>query len=195
MSSLTKLDSLGKKLFIQLDNTSKENKNKHLLRFAAQLIERKKFEEVQISFLMVGHTHNDVDQMFSLISKRLFKSNTKNLQQLRTKIRESSTKVSSFFFSFLFSSFFFSFFLFFSSIFFFPFSFFFLQNNELKIKTIKLSINSRVITSLVDAKKWLDKKLVLHSKTKFFLKYSTISNLSYQTANHLTTYRSIIFSS
>ena len=127
MSSLTKLDSLGKKLFIQLDNTSKENKNKHLLRFAAQLIERKKFEEVQISFLMVGHTHNDVDQMFSLISKRLFKSNTKNLQQLRTKIRESSTKVSSFFFSFLFSSFFFLSFFF---LFYFLLSFFFLFSTK-----------------------------------------------------------------
>ena len=120
--SLKRLDHLGKKLYVQLDNTAKENKNIHVLRFFGKLVKEQKFEEIQISFLMVGHTHNDVDQLFSMISKRLFKSNTKDLRQLRDKIKQSTQRVSFLFFSFLLFSFlFFSFlfsFLFFSFFFF-----------------------------------------------------------------------------
>lgn len=65
------IKSLPKKLMIQMDNTSRENKNNTVLRFAGYLVERQLFESVVISFLPVGHTHCDVDQLFSCFSREL----------------------------------------------------------------------------------------------------------------------------
>ncbi|PIK34158.1 hypothetical protein BSL78_29027 [Apostichopus japonicus] len=64
-------DYLGKVLFLQMDNCFRENKNKFVLSFAALLVERDIFEEVYIHFLPVGHTHEDVDQMFSCVARHL----------------------------------------------------------------------------------------------------------------------------
>ena len=78
---------------LQLDNTSRENKNKYLLSFLAHLVELKAFKKVYISllivfdlniiiylhaqirvnFLPVGHTHEDVDQFFSKVSTYLLR--------------------------------------------------------------------------------------------------------------------------
>ena len=62
---------LPKLLYIQLDNCWRENKNKFLFAFLAELVWRGVFDEVQISFLIKGHTHFCPDQMFSRISVRL----------------------------------------------------------------------------------------------------------------------------
>jgi hypothetical protein len=63
---------LPKRMFLQLDNTSKfvspaqraaerlggrENKNKYLLAFLGNLVQRGVFTEVILGFLPVGHTH------------------------------------------------------------------------------------------------------------------------------------------
>jgi hypothetical protein len=48
---------LPNKLFIQLDNTCKENRNKILFSFFDLLLRRGIFNEIYISFLPVGHTH------------------------------------------------------------------------------------------------------------------------------------------
>jgi hypothetical protein len=37
-----------------------DNKNQHLLGFLSLLTVREVFEEVQLRFLMVGHTHEDM---------------------------------------------------------------------------------------------------------------------------------------
>lgn len=58
------------KLHLQLDNAS-DNKSKAFFGFAAQLIEEGVFDEVNMNFLIVGHTHEDVDQYFSVISQHL----------------------------------------------------------------------------------------------------------------------------
>uniref|UniRef100_A0A8W8MM29 DUF7869 domain-containing protein n=1 Tax=Magallana gigas TaxID=29159 RepID=A0A8W8MM29_MAGGI len=42
-----------------------EMRHMYVLAFMAYLVERKIFRKVKISFLMVGHTHEDVDQVFS----------------------------------------------------------------------------------------------------------------------------------
>ncbi|CAC5417793.1 unnamed protein product [Mytilus coruscus] len=52
---------LKKKIYDQLDNCSRENKNKYLLALLALLVKWKKTEEVYVNFLMVGHTHEDID--------------------------------------------------------------------------------------------------------------------------------------
>ena len=57
-------------LFVQVDNCS-ENKCKTLLALADLLVERNIFEKVQFNFLVVGHTHEDIDQWFSTFSKKI----------------------------------------------------------------------------------------------------------------------------
>ncbi|XP_060551751.1 uncharacterized protein LOC132713258 [Ruditapes philippinarum] len=55
-------------LYLQMDNCYGQNKNKYTLGFLARLIEEKIFKKVKLSFLLVGHTHEDVDQVFSRFS-------------------------------------------------------------------------------------------------------------------------------
>lgn len=52
---------------LQLDNTSKENKNSTVLVYLAILLLKGVFDSVTVSFLPVGHTHEDIDQLFSRI--------------------------------------------------------------------------------------------------------------------------------
>ena len=40
------------------------------------------FQEINVSFLPVGHTHTDVDQMFSRFSKHLQNANALTRQEL-----------------------------------------------------------------------------------------------------------------
>lgn len=54
-------------LYLQLDNCWRENKNQYMLGYCHWLIEMHCFEEIYMSFLPVGHTHEDVDQMFSVV--------------------------------------------------------------------------------------------------------------------------------
>ncbi len=49
----------------------KANKNRYLLAFFSLLIARDVFEEVQLGFLVVGHTHEDIDGCFGYLSKKL----------------------------------------------------------------------------------------------------------------------------
>jgi hypothetical protein len=56
-------------LYLQLDNCIRENKNTYVITFLAWMIERGVFKVVKLSFLPVGHTHFDNDQVASRISK------------------------------------------------------------------------------------------------------------------------------
>jgi hypothetical protein len=58
-------------LYLQLDNAP-DNKSKRFLAFVAYLIQKKVFKKVKLSYLIVCHTHEDVDSLFSAIS-RFFK--------------------------------------------------------------------------------------------------------------------------
>jgi hypothetical protein len=49
----------------------KDNKNWHLLAFLSLLITKGVFEEVKLGFLVVGHTHEDIDRCFGYLSKKL----------------------------------------------------------------------------------------------------------------------------
>jgi hypothetical protein len=66
---------LPKKLLLQMDNYVKDNKNWHLLVFLSLLITKEVFEEVQLGFLIVGHTHEDIDGNFGYLSKKLKEQN------------------------------------------------------------------------------------------------------------------------
>ena len=60
-----KLPTLNPILYLQLDNCS-ENKNKVLFGFLSDVVGRGVFEEIHTCFLTVGHTHEDIDQFFSV---------------------------------------------------------------------------------------------------------------------------------
>ena len=63
--------SLPPKLHVQIDNCFKENKNNHMFGFLAALVQLELFVTVTASFLLRGHTHEDVDQGFSRGSKKV----------------------------------------------------------------------------------------------------------------------------
>jgi hypothetical protein len=88
--------SLPKKLYIQLDNTCKDNKNYKFLAFCAFLLFagfvifffscyisfRRYVSVIEIYFLPKGHTHGQIDQMFSCFSQFLKKLPAKTLMEL-----------------------------------------------------------------------------------------------------------------
>eukprot|EP01034_Spumella_vulgaris_P021246 gene21246-27263_t len=59
-------------LKLQFDNCG-DNKNKESLAFYSLLIEGYNFDEIEIAFLIVGHTHASIDQYFSVIAKAIRK--------------------------------------------------------------------------------------------------------------------------
>ncbi|KAL3133949.1 hypothetical protein ABBQ32_008396 [Trebouxia sp. C0010 RCD-2024] len=50
-----------------MDNCAKDNKNCTVLGFCALLVELGVVETVEINFLPVGHTHEDIDGLFGLL--------------------------------------------------------------------------------------------------------------------------------
>ena len=62
-------------LYLQLDNTTKQCKSKYVFCYLALLVAWFLFSVVMLSFLMVGHTHEDIDQLFSRIATYLRKNN------------------------------------------------------------------------------------------------------------------------
>ena len=58
-------------LYLQLDNTTKSCKGKWLCAFLALLLRHRAFKKILISFLPVGHTHEDIDQFFGCLSRHL----------------------------------------------------------------------------------------------------------------------------
>ncbi len=53
-------------LQLQMDNCSGENKNQYVLAALCWLVHLKIFSEIFVNFLPTGHTHEDIDQMFSI---------------------------------------------------------------------------------------------------------------------------------
>lgn len=83
-------------LYLQMDNTARENKNKYVLGFCAAFVELKIFKnvrylkcymtiryfcnlQVQVNFLPVGHTHKDIDQLFSKIGDEIHCSGAESI--------------------------------------------------------------------------------------------------------------------
>lgn len=80
-------------LNIQADNAA-ENKNFHLIALLCCLVEWRCFKEINLNFLMVGHTHEDIDQMFSRFSTALGKHNAITIPELK-EVFESCYKTAS----------------------------------------------------------------------------------------------------
>ena len=58
-------------LVLQLDNTTRENKNSIMLVLMSALVARGRFESVSFHFHRVGHTHGPLDQRFSIVAQLL----------------------------------------------------------------------------------------------------------------------------
>ncbi|XP_022808902.1 uncharacterized protein LOC111345874 isoform X2 [Stylophora pistillata] len=81
---LLELQSMGEDLpdtlYLQMDNCWRENKNQFVLNFLALLVKLDIFVKVKLNFLMVGHTHEAVDQMFNKLSEFLVKRDTRTFK-------------------------------------------------------------------------------------------------------------------
>ena len=83
---------LPKTLKLQLDNTTKQCKSKKLFGYLGLLVRLGVFKIVEVSFLPVGHTHEDIDQFFSRISVYLRSHNAVSRTKLGAAIHRSYTK-------------------------------------------------------------------------------------------------------
>lgn len=59
------------------DNCWAENKNNFIFKWAAWLVKKEIFETVELSFLLEGHTHEDIDQVlyFKMVVFLFFQNN------------------------------------------------------------------------------------------------------------------------
>jgi hypothetical protein len=76
-------------LFLQLDNTTRQNKGRFVLAFLKLLVEHGVFERIYVCFLPVGHTHEDIDQMFSRIAIALRGRNMLSRMEMTRVIRQA----------------------------------------------------------------------------------------------------------
>ena len=74
--------SLPPILRIHADNCGRKNKNKYMFAYCASLVALGYFWEVRLSFLIVGHTHEDIDQRFSIISGVLKRQDIDSLKEM-----------------------------------------------------------------------------------------------------------------
>jgi hypothetical protein len=87
-SSSSSFKPLPKHLVLQMDNSAKDNKNQTMLAFSSDLVARGIFETVTMSFLMTGHTHEDIDAAFSKVSYRTKGKDIGTLPELMAEVWE-----------------------------------------------------------------------------------------------------------
>ena len=83
-------------LRIQADNCGGENKNKYMFAYCASLVALGYFREVFLSFLIVGHTHEDIDQQFSIISSGLKQQDIDSVKEMLALIERGASSTEAF---------------------------------------------------------------------------------------------------
>ena len=91
LMSLTKKGPLPPIFYLQVDGGS-ENKNQWMLSYLSLLIELGVFSKIKMSFLPVGHTHEDIDQAFSRIAVYLNQHDAYTYDEFVSCIRHSFLK-------------------------------------------------------------------------------------------------------
>ncbi|XP_068753053.1 uncharacterized protein [Montipora capricornis] len=91
LRTLRRMQHIPDVLYLQMDNCWRENKNQFVIIFLAVLVKRQIFKKVKINFLMVGHTHEDIDQFFSKIAASIAKKNIRTLRELMELVDEAYT--------------------------------------------------------------------------------------------------------
>ena len=73
---------------IQADNCWSENKNRYVLGFLAKLVQDEVFKTVELHFLLQGHTHEDIDALFSKIKNYMRLHSVLTISDLKRTIEE-----------------------------------------------------------------------------------------------------------
>ena len=81
-----KLPCFPHELTVQVDGAS-DNKAAVVFMFMEWLVRTRVFTSIVVSFLMVGHTHNDADQQFVPLTYELRKTIIKSLEQYLATIK------------------------------------------------------------------------------------------------------------
>ena len=76
-----------------MDNCGRENKNQYVLAYLAYLVKQKMFLEVELGFLPVGHTHEDVDQLFSKFSLYFRGHNCFTINQMKEGLKKACNEI------------------------------------------------------------------------------------------------------
>ena len=76
-------------LYLPLDNTFHENKNQVVFGYLNMLLELRIFHKVKVDFLLAGHTHDHIDQIFSCFSVTLRGKEVGSLPSLIECIKKS----------------------------------------------------------------------------------------------------------
>ena len=84
--SQERLGKLPRKLLVQTDNCSRDLKNQFVLSYFYLLVERGVFDEILVSHMPIGHTHNDVDHMFGVLAGHLKKLEIPTFEALKSEI-------------------------------------------------------------------------------------------------------------
>jgi len=69
-------------LYLQMDNCWRENKNQYMMTFLSLLIKLKVFVKIKLNFDLVGHTHEDIDQMFKVLNEYLKREHIPTFERL-----------------------------------------------------------------------------------------------------------------
>ena len=64
---IRKKGKLPRRLFLQFDNCTRENKNRFLFPYLQSIVQMSIFDEIILGFSPVGNTHEDIDQSFSCL--------------------------------------------------------------------------------------------------------------------------------
>jgi hypothetical protein len=83
-------------LRIQANNTTQENKNIYMFVLCIVLVGLGYFQEVQLCFLIVGRTHEDIDQCFIIISNTLKRTNIDSLKELMQLVEKGTSYTKAF---------------------------------------------------------------------------------------------------
>ena len=75
-------------MYLQMDNCWRENKNHYVFGFLAYLVALGYFEQIQVTFLPVGHTHEDIDAKFGNFSASLRILNALTMKELISVIKD-----------------------------------------------------------------------------------------------------------
>ena len=75
-------------LCIQMDNCGHQ-KNKYMMAYLTHLVDNGQFANITLSFLEKGHTHEDIDQTFSVLSKAFKQSTCHTPSEFRRQVHEA----------------------------------------------------------------------------------------------------------
>ena len=81
-----KLGQLPRKMMVQTDNCCRDLKNQYLLAYFYLLVDLAVFDEILMSNMPIGHTHNNVDHMFGVLAGHLKKMEIPTFEALKTEI-------------------------------------------------------------------------------------------------------------